>query len=149
MKENNHNICVIYLLNGTDRHFDSIEMFLACLKINMKHSKTIDVETCRLWPVTTQCTIWLFPTVAMCVKQSRPMRRLDTSVAKGKCLHNVTGISGTQSQLCWHSRCANVMSCHYWTVWVGQGPGPVYFWSCSLEFPPFLSLFHIPNGFAY
>ena len=65
---NNHNICVVYLLNDIDRHFHSIEMFLACLKINMKHSKTIDVETCRLRPVTSQCMIWLFPTAAMCVK---------------------------------------------------------------------------------
>ena len=24
---------------------------------------------------------------------------------------------------CWHSRCANVMSWHYWTILVGRGPG--------------------------
>ena len=57
-------------------------------------------------------------------KQSHPMKRLDTLVAKGKCHHNVTGVSGTQFQQCWHSRCANVMSWHYWTILVGRGPGP-------------------------
>ena len=30
------------------------------------------------------------------------MKRLDTSVAKRKCQHNVTGVSGTQFQQCWH-----------------------------------------------
>ena len=35
-------------------------------------------------------------------KQSRPMKRLDTSVVKGKCQHNVTGVSGTQFQQCLH-----------------------------------------------
>ena len=34
-------------------------------------------------------------------KQSRPMKHLDTSVAKGKYQHNVTSVSGTQFQLCW------------------------------------------------
>ena len=68
MKKNNHNTCIVYLLNGIDKHFDWIEMLLACLKINMKHAKNIDVETCRLWPVTSQCTKWLFPTGAICVK---------------------------------------------------------------------------------
>ena len=49
MKENNHNTCKVYLLNGKDRHFDLIEMLLACLKINMKRSETIDVETSNQW----------------------------------------------------------------------------------------------------
>ena len=69
MKENNHNIRVVYLLNGIDKNFHLNEIFLACLKINMKHSKNIDVvETCQLRSVTPQCTKWLFPTAAMCVK---------------------------------------------------------------------------------
>ena len=66
MKENNHNTCIVYLLNCINKHIHSIEMFLACLKINVKHPKNIDVETCRLRPVTSQCTKWLFPTAAMC-----------------------------------------------------------------------------------
>ena len=45
MKENNHNTFVVYLLNDIDRHFDLIEIILACLKTNMKHSQNIDVET--------------------------------------------------------------------------------------------------------
>ena len=85
-------------VNGIDGHIHLIKMLLACLKINIKHLKNIDVETCRLRPVTSQCTKWLFPTAAMCVKQSRPMKRLDTSVVKGKCQHNVTGVSGAQFQ---------------------------------------------------
>ena len=68
IKENNHNTCVVYLLNVIDRHFLLIEMFLICLKINMRHPKNIDVETCRLRPVTSQYTKWFFPTAAMCVK---------------------------------------------------------------------------------
>ena len=68
MKKNNHNTCVVYLLNDIDRHFHLTEIFLACLKINMKHSQNIDVETCRFRPVTSQCTKWWFPTTAMCVK---------------------------------------------------------------------------------
>ena len=68
MKENNPNTCVVHLLNDIDRHFHLIEIFQACLKINMKHSQNIDVETCRLRPVTSQCTNWLFPTTAMIVK---------------------------------------------------------------------------------
>ena len=68
MKENNHNTCVVYLLKAIDRHLHLIEIFLACLKINMKHSQNTDVETCRLRPVTSQCTKWLFPTTALCVK---------------------------------------------------------------------------------
>ena len=68
MKENNHNTCIVYLLNCIDKHIQSIEVFLACLKINVKHPKNIDVETCRLRPVTSQCTKWLFPTATMCVK---------------------------------------------------------------------------------
>ena len=39
VKENNHNTCVLNLLNGIDRHFLLIKMFLVCLKINMRHSK--------------------------------------------------------------------------------------------------------------
>ena len=57
-------------------------------------------------------------------KQSHPMKRLDTLVAKGKCHHNVTGVSGAALlSFCWHSRRANVMSWHYWTILVGRGPG--------------------------
>ena len=44
MKENNHNTCAVYLLNDIDKHFHLIKIFLACLKINMKHSQNIDVE---------------------------------------------------------------------------------------------------------
>ena len=56
-------------------------------------------------------------------KQSRPMKHLDTSVAKGKCHHNVTGVSGTQFKqcwhfVCWHSRCANVMSWDQFHPWL-------------------------------
>ena len=69
MKENNHNTCIVYLLNCIDKHIHWFEMFLACLKINVKHPKNIDVETCRLQPVTPQCTKWLFPTAAMCLVQ--------------------------------------------------------------------------------
>ena len=56
MKENNHNTCMVYLLNCIDKHIHSIEMFLACLKINVKHPKNIDVETCWLRPAMSQCT---------------------------------------------------------------------------------------------
>ena len=48
MGENNHNACIEYLLNGIDKHFHLIETFQACMKINMKYSKNIDVDTCRL-----------------------------------------------------------------------------------------------------
>ena len=61
MKENNHNTRIVYLLNCIDKHIHSIEMFLACLKINVKHLKNIDVEMCRLWPVTSQCTKLVVP----------------------------------------------------------------------------------------
>ena len=36
--------------------------------MNTEYTKNIDVETCRLRPVTSQCTKWWFPTAAMCVK---------------------------------------------------------------------------------
>ena len=39
MKENNHNTCIVYLLNCIDKHIHSIKMFLACLKIRVKHPK--------------------------------------------------------------------------------------------------------------
>ena len=127
MKENNHNTCVVYLLNDIDGHFHLIEIFLACLKINMKHSQNIDVETCRVRPVTSQCTKCCSLQQQCVWKQSHPMKRFDTSVANRKCHHNVTGVSGTQFQQCWHfvdiHVCANVMSWHYWTILVGQGPG--------------------------
>ena len=44
---------VVFLLNGTDKHIYLIEMYPACLKINMKHPKNIDVETRRLPTVTS------------------------------------------------------------------------------------------------
>ena len=51
MKVSNHNTCIVYLLNDIDKHFHLLKIFLACLKINMKHSQNIDVEACRpdLW----------------------------------------------------------------------------------------------------
>ena len=94
MKENNHNTCVVYLLNGTVRHFRIIEKFLACLKINMKHSQNIDVEACRLRPATPQYTKRLLPTAAMCMKT---VKRLDSSVTKRKCQRNVEGQDGIAS----------------------------------------------------
>ena len=100
MKENHHNTCLVYLLNGIDRHFHSIEMFLACLKIDIKQSQTIDVETCRLRPVTSQCTMWLFPTAEMCVKTVSSNETFGYIRCQGKYLHNVIGVSGMQSQLC-------------------------------------------------
>ena len=50
--ENNHYICVLYFLNDTDRQNYLIEMYLACLKINMKHPENVDVETC---PTRSSC----------------------------------------------------------------------------------------------
>ena len=38
IKEYYHNTRIVYLLNGIYRHFLLIEMFLVCLKNNMKHS---------------------------------------------------------------------------------------------------------------
>ena len=67
MKENNYNTCVVYLLNDIDKPIHLIEMLLACLKISMKHPKILDVETCWLRPVTSQCTKLSIPTVAMCM----------------------------------------------------------------------------------
>ena len=67
MKENNYNTCVVYLLNDIAKPIHLIEMFLACLKISMKHPKILDVETRWLRLVTSQCTKLLFPTVAMCM----------------------------------------------------------------------------------
>ena len=60
------------VLNATDKYIYLIGMFLACLKINMKHLKNIDGETCRLRLVMSQCTKLLFPTTAMCVKTASP-----------------------------------------------------------------------------
>ena len=129
MRENNHNTYVAYLLNGIDRHFHSIEMFLACLKINMKHSKTIDVETCRLRPVTSQCTIWLFPTAAMYVKTVSSTETFWYIGCQGKmsaqCHRRWWDAISIVLTICWHTRCANVMSWHYWTILVGRGPGPM------------------------
>ena len=112
IKENNHNTHVVYLLIGIDRHVYLIEIFLACLNINMKHSKKIDVEMCRLRPVASQCRKSLFPTAAMCVKTVS--KRLDTSVVKGKCQPNVTGFSGMHILQCRHfvDICMVPMSCH-------------------------------------
>ena len=56
VKENYHDTRTVYLLNGIDKHTSLIEKFLACLKINIEHLKNIDVETCRLRPVTSQYT---------------------------------------------------------------------------------------------
>ena len=60
----------------------------ACLKINMKHPKNIDVETCRLRPVTSQCTKSLFCTAATCVKTVSSNKTFGYIGAKGKCQHN-------------------------------------------------------------
>ena len=99
MEENHHNTCVIYLLNGIDKHFHSFEMFLACLKINMKHSKSSDVETCRLQPVTSQCTICFFPYSSnVCENSSVQWKVWIHQLPR----ENVTSVSETQFQLCWH-----------------------------------------------
>ena len=66
IKESNHNTCVVYLFNWIGRHIYPIEMFLVCLKINMKHPTNVDVETCRVRPVTSQWMKSLFPAAAMC-----------------------------------------------------------------------------------
>ena len=114
------------LLNGIDRHFHLIKMFLACLKINVKHSKNLDVETCRLRSVTSQCTKWLFPTTAMCVKtvlSNEPFGYIGyqekVSAQCHQCLWDAISAVLT---FCWHSRCANVMSWHYWTILVWKRP---------------------------
>ena len=52
-----------------------------------------------------------------------------------KTIYIIYGVSGMQFQLltfCWHSRCANVMSWHYWTILVGRWPG-TYFWDIALK----------------
>ena len=49
------------------------------------------------------------PYSSLCVNQSRPMKRLDTSVAKGKRQHIVTGVSGTPFQQCFHSAVIHVV----------------------------------------
>ena len=62
-------------------------------------------------------------------KQSCLKKHLDTSVAKGKCQHNVTGVSGTQFQQCWHFVDIHVvpMWCHG-TTEQSSGTG-----ACSLS----------------
>ena len=98
-------------------------MNLACVKISIKQSKNVDVETWRLATVTSQCANSLSPTAAMCVNTSRPTKHLDTSVVNEKCHHNVIGVSAAHFQQCWHLLCANVMSWHYSKIIVGWGPG--------------------------
>ena len=49
------------------------------------------------------------PYSSLCVNQSRPMKRLDTSAAKGKRQHIVTGVSGTPFQQCFHSAVIHVV----------------------------------------
>ena len=84
MKVSNHNTCVVYLLNDIDKHFHLLKIFLACLKINIKHLQNIDVEACRPRPVTSQCTKWLFPTAAMCVKTVSSNETFDYIGCQGK-----------------------------------------------------------------
>ena len=103
-------------------------MFLVCLKINMHHSQNIDVEICQLWPVTSQCTKWLFPTTAICVKTVSSNETLGyigcqwkMSSQSHRCKWDAISAVLT---FCWHSLCANVMSWHYWIILVGRGPGP-------------------------
>ena len=127
MKEDNHNTCIVYLLKCIDKHIHSIEMFLACLKIDMKHPKNIDVETCRLRPVTSQCTKWLFPTAAICVKIVSSNETFGYIGCQGKmsaqCHRRQWDAISAVLTFFWHSRCANIMSWHYWTILVGRGPG--------------------------
>ena len=126
-KENNYHTCVVYLLNGIDIHFLLIEMFLVCLKINMRHSKNIDVETCRPLLLTSQCTKWLFPTTAMCVKTVSSNETFGCIGCQGEmlsqCHQRYWDAISALLTFCWHSCCANVMSWYYWTILVGRGPG--------------------------
>ena len=102
LKKNDHNTCVGYFLNGIHRQIYLIEMFLASLKINMKHPKTsvwIRVDS-DLWRHNAQNRC--FPITTMCVKSVSCNETFGYIGCRGKCQHNVTGVSGTQFQQCWH-----------------------------------------------
>ena len=116
MKENNHNTCIVYLLNCIDKHIYSIEMFLACLKINMKHPKNIDVEPCRLRPVMSQCTKWLFPTAVMCVKTVSSNETFGYIGCQGKMSAQCYRVSGTQFPQCWHFVDIHLCQCNVMTL---------------------------------
>ena len=130
MKENNHNTCIAYLLNCIDKHIHSIEMFLACLKINVKHQKkhrcgSVSTPTCDVTmhkmvvPYSSnvcenslvQWNVWI---------HRLPRENVSTM---SPALVGRNYISAVLT-FCWHSRCANVMSWHYWTILVGRGAWP-------------------------
>ena len=93
----------------------------------MNHSKNIDVETCRLRPVTSTMHEMVVPYSSnVCenslVQWNVSIHRLPRENVSTMSPALVDAIS-TVLIFCWHSRCANRMSWHYWTILVGRGPG--------------------------
>ena len=101
-----------------------IKMFLSCLKINLKHPENIDMEMCRLRPVTSQCMKWLFLTPAMCAKTVSSNETFWYIGCQGKmaaqCHRRYWDAISEVLIFCWHSGRADVISWHYWTILVGR-----------------------------